>query len=458
MRFIVVFICLLASIGSAWSATTEPITFAKGSRAWGDPYASPSATRDGPLVVLSGVVRVSATGTFGRLPVGMRPAQDIIVRQTKGTHTIRIDIKTDGHMVAYGTGAQIGNWVSLDGLAFTTQLSEHLSLANGVTNYGDRFGQPRGWKHHDLVILSGLVWAKHGLVTTLPPNLRPAEHQIIPAKTDAGTARLDIYPDGRVVWLNGPGRWVSLADVRFPARQGAVLPTGPGYVHYTDVLQGDFGKARALKMGDFTILSGLLFRLRTGEAVRLPSALRTQKNRLFAGFAGSGTPAQNADVRMDSTADGKVNLSEGGPAGGWLTLAGQVFVHALDVPLSIEKPPAHTGGPLAPDERSSWVNQLRSAFGNLPVYGDLLRDLATAQLTRKTGEGFVWFEKTVRLFEQDLLLCLYMPKGAQKPNFAVVTPRGIDISVTAALAAFKDIGLLDPLSARMVVLGVAPGN
>lgn len=438
---------LLANLllaGPAWSATHQPIAFANGSAAWGQPYAIPAATRDGPLVVLSGVLRVARNGHVATLPVGMRPAQDILLRQTKGTYAIPIDIQTDGRIFA---GGNVGNWVSLDGLAFTTQLAEHLPLESGATNYGERFGSPRAWKHYDLVVLSGLVRAKHGLLTILPAHMRPAEHQIIGVRSEGGTARIDVHPNGHVVWQNGPGGWISLAGVNFPTRLGTQLPVGPGYAHYTDSLAGDFGKARALQMGDFTIPSGLLIGLHPGVAVTLPDAMRTAESRLLAGFAGAGTPAENADVRLDLANTGQLNHSEAGPSGGWLSLAGPVFVRGAAGQAAAPPQPA-------PDSTlaQQTLNELKGLDWSLsPKLVTQLDRIATHAMTQ---EGTV-FKARLSIANQQVEVVIYRPAPGAQLEVAFLTD---DLSVGNLIGALEGTEIDDFRVTKAAFIFVAKDN
>ena len=56
-------------------------------------------------------------------------------------------------------------------------------------------------------------------LATLPPDCRPAGRLVFNLNNHVNTARVDVHPDGRVVWVAGGAgyQWISLSGIGFEA-------------------------------------------------------------------------------------------------------------------------------------------------------------------------------------------------------------------------------------------------
>jgi hypothetical protein len=84
-----------------------------------------------------------------------------------------------------------------------------LSLAAGWGNYGTVYGDASYRKESGRVYLRGLVTRTDGPppetspIGTLPAGYRPSTRLIFPSNGGAKSARVDVAPNGQVIWVQG---------------------------------------------------------------------------------------------------------------------------------------------------------------------------------------------------------------------------------------------------------------
>ncbi|MFN3199723.1 MAG: discoidin domain-containing protein [Bradymonadia bacterium] len=312
----------------AHAHTTTPLELLNGARAWGSPYATPAATRDDPIVVLHGVVHTTKRGKIARLPRNMRPSRTLVFSQNKGEGTLQIAVDNAGYIKVKDGGAPLGNWVSLDGITFSTREAERLSLGSGFRNWENGYGDLRAYKHRDLVVLMGLVHAPagRGRITTLPAQLRPKERLMFQVAGVDGPLRVHVEINGEVhLHTADHGGRVNLSGVVFPTKQGKLLPLGPGVNPYRNV---GFGPPRVFMAGPFAVLTGMVTNANSEETLfTLPRELRTASMRILNGYSGDRT------ARLDLFTEGGLQFSEGGVEGSWLTVSGLVLLPGGEAPV-----------------------------------------------------------------------------------------------------------------------------
>jgi hypothetical protein len=94
-----------------------------------------------------------------------------------------------------------------------------LALGSGNTNYGGDYAPATAGKSGVLVVLSSLIKVQTwGTLATLPQGYRPAKRMIFSANNHDGSARVDVLPDGRILWIAGGKNhgWISLSGISFP--------------------------------------------------------------------------------------------------------------------------------------------------------------------------------------------------------------------------------------------------
>ena len=87
-----------------------------------------------------------------------------------------------------------------------------LSLAAGWANYGAGYDGASYRKEDGRVHLRGLVTRTDGLppasspIGTLPAGYRPAKRMIFAANGGPAAVRVDVAPNGQVIWINGTSK------------------------------------------------------------------------------------------------------------------------------------------------------------------------------------------------------------------------------------------------------------
>lgn len=201
------------------------LTHGPGVSNYGSGYENASYTREGSTVLVSGLVKKS--GGFGpgdviaTLPVGQRPAKQLIFNQNQHTAHARIDIHPNGNIV-YVTGTSPYSWISLSGMSFSVGGASPVSLASGISNYGGAYESAMSRREGDTVVVNGLIRSTSGamngrVLATLPVGHRPPKTLIFTLNTHATTARIDVHPNGNIYFNTGsaPYDWVSLSGLTF---------------------------------------------------------------------------------------------------------------------------------------------------------------------------------------------------------------------------------------------------
>ena len=82
-------------------------------------------------------------------------------------------------------------------------------MASGWVNYGKGYATAGSVRQGKLCVVNGLVRTANNRVPTkavrvgtLGPNCRPSERLIFNLNNHVGTARVDVYPNGGVVWAH----------------------------------------------------------------------------------------------------------------------------------------------------------------------------------------------------------------------------------------------------------------
>lgn len=423
-RSISLLVLALAFAGPGLAAEMHPLSMPGEATPWGAPYGLPTAVHHDGIVSLRGVARVSVPGPLliARLPPALWPPASQIFRQTKGGYEIRVDVESDGDIMAYGA---LGGWVTLDGLTYAIDDGIELGLTSGLWPYGGPWGAPRAHASSGLVTLSGLVSTSGGprLLTMLPAGMRPPERLIFAVQSAGGPVRIDVTPDGGVHWVNGdPLGWLSLADIRFPTALGERLDAGAGWAHYPDLFGGGFGPARSVRVGPFTVISGHLYGVHDGPAFRLPADAPPVVGRILNAFTGGSIPSENTPARLDVLGDRWVHLTGGLPSG-WMTVSGLVVA---DFEATAASPaPAGT------------ADAARAALGSLDDLG-ALDGLLDAALDTRSQDGVTWYRADRALLGAQFTVIIYWPAGAQVPNLALLPP-----DVALDLSALLDVDDLD---------------
>lgn len=181
---------------------------------------------DNSRVWLQGLAKAGTTanGTvMTTLPAGVRPSsRDTYTESQTDTLGARIEIASNGQLSVWNT----------TGATMTTNAVWYPAAFAGWTNMTlvspwvswAQFGTAMYAKGSDgLVMLRGFVQSGSlgTTVATLPSGYRPKEQRIFTTHSSGVVGRIDVFPDGRVVYQSGLGTQGAggLSQIIFPAEQ-----------------------------------------------------------------------------------------------------------------------------------------------------------------------------------------------------------------------------------------------
>lgn len=187
-------------------------------------FDNPSYTtsRDG-LCVMSGLTRVFDWRTSGManpvftVPPDCHPDYRLVFLVNHGSSSLRLDILPNGEGRII-EGKKSNPWVSLTSLIFYKKCKNLLPLENGWRRYSEEFRTPCYVKDGAMCALSGLARATLGwrsVVAIVPDECKPEKKLIFHLAAPNGAQRIDILPDGSVMWIDGKKGWVSLDGIRY---------------------------------------------------------------------------------------------------------------------------------------------------------------------------------------------------------------------------------------------------
>ena len=306
----------MASAAEKWATPG----FAAGWKNYANGYRPLSAVKSGDVVTVSGLVARSGGqwGHIATLPADMRPRKRLIFNVNTHDRTSRVDVLTNGQ-IHFITGQTGYNWVSLDGISFVTGKTYPLPLTPGWQNYGGGYAAANELKVGNTVTLSGLVKPGAGnVIATLPNHLRPAKRHIFNVNSHDKTSRVDVLPNGQVIWVHrAPARgWVSLDGIRFEQKPGQPLQLVNGWSNYQD----GYATATATRIGNRISINGLLRAGRWGHMATLPKGMCPEQRLIF------NANNHNRSSRVDIWPDCRIVWAAGGRDHGWVSLEGLSFV------------------------------------------------------------------------------------------------------------------------------------
>ena len=155
-----------------------------------------------------------------------------------------------------------------------------LTLVNGWKHYGKEFGNVSITKNHDIVRVEGKIKdGKWGHLATLPEGYRPTRQLVFALNNHEKQARVDVFPDGKIVWISGSKAygWISLTGIVFSTIPGTTFKTSHGWKHYGE----KFGNASYRKIGNVIYLEGMFKKGGKWLPARLPENCRPTGDLIF---------------------------------------------------------------------------------------------------------------------------------------------------------------------------------
>jgi len=211
-------------------ASGYPIPLAKSWESYpNDKTAKAMYFREEDACMLSGLIQpVGAseknwTALIGTLPIDCRPQGRIVLNVNQGSRSHRVDILADGSIL-WVTGNKGLAYLSLDGVVFpTTVRAGKEFLGRGWKAWGGDFRKPLYKRVGKICFLTGLAKGKadqyNRLIGELGEDCRPDGRLLFHVNQHDREHRIDVLPDGRVLWNHGQwsdeAEWLSMDGIRF---------------------------------------------------------------------------------------------------------------------------------------------------------------------------------------------------------------------------------------------------
>lgn len=179
------------------------------------------------LVVLKGLIKNGASGTtIGTLPVGYRPAQNLVFASVSQSANARIDILTNGNVLLVAGSVD----VSLESIRFmpsgTTFTNVAPPFSNSWANYSDvnyvitpQYNQDSTTRINLQGMIAGGTVTDGTAMFSMPAGLRPTLYAHLPANEcgNYGFFAVDQNSGGSVQAKGGTNCWYSLHTIYYPA-------------------------------------------------------------------------------------------------------------------------------------------------------------------------------------------------------------------------------------------------
>lgn len=308
--------------------------------AYGSQYDEPSYFLRKGLCTIQGLVRdkefrTLPGGVLGYVPDECKPEFALIFLVNHQEHSNVVYLYNDGRL-QWTDGPRSQPWVSLSGISYPVAVSNNMiSMLSGWGPYQNGFRFPVWRRFGPICVLSGLAGGNGGpWVANLPSNCRPAQRAVFHTSHYWWAARLDVLPDGRVLYVEG-GRnwgWVSFDGIRFlvdskPEPAGVKLAVEQSKSVRVTLSEDVTAVGRGYAPPLFTRVGGVCI----GSGVSQQSNMR----RVLATLDESCRPvgvamfrvglAEGTMARFDVSPDGTLRWRSGSSAGRWLTYSSFFF-------------------------------------------------------------------------------------------------------------------------------------
>ena len=182
-----------------------------------------------------------------------------------------------------------------------------------------RWHTPRG------ASLRSAGWSKKqgkiaGLITTLPGGYRPKQRLIFNVSTHDSASRVDVLPNGQVLFLHGNTKhgWVSLDGITFALGKEIRLPLVSG-----QNFGARYPPVSVKKIGNTVVLSGLMKNSKTHHVTTLPAGFRPRQRRVFNLLSAHKSGYKAAQVEV--LPNGRIHWLRDGSTSVWLNFYGIAF-------------------------------------------------------------------------------------------------------------------------------------
>ncbi len=308
---------LLFFFASNCLAAETPVRLINEWRDAGGPFSTLTVHRTRSFCFLSGVIRGKHKGLFLSLGPAYHPAFRQIFTAATSTWPVRVEMKASGEMEWSG-GDKGVRWISLSNVVYSTFRGKRLDMPPDVYSRSGDIAAPYVVKEGNICVVGGSLAApRWGLVAKLPKACRPKARLVFTVNNHDWPARVDILPDGKILWLGGHGDkpWMSLGGIIFSTVGGKPLTLESGWKN----LGQDHHKAYFRKQQGLVVLGGSIKPGKWDHIASLPRDFRPTKRLVYM------VNNMHQAARIDLTPDGRVLFKRGRKKPGWLSLDGIVF-------------------------------------------------------------------------------------------------------------------------------------
>lgn len=323
---------------AAVSSAPVAVTLADKWREYGRGYRMPQVSMVGGVCFLSGLVQSDRLqpGPVLTVPAACAPRMTHIFNQQDNSNlNNRLDLNPNGVLHLH-PGSLKGTIITLDGLSWPSKKAldakqvtrKDISLNGRWTNFGGPYERASYTLSSGFCDIKGLVkvkpefvkegFSKSTVIAQLPAECRPKDGRLIfkAACGNTGSSRVDIRPDGKIVWVGGAGNnWLSLGNIKFPVKGSSNLSLLSGYKPYAN----GYRTPSFSLIGSLCSLSGLINGNGANHITTLPPNCRPKSGRTI--FYGN---RHSTNLRVDVLPDGRV-VRVGKTLSGWLSLEGISF-------------------------------------------------------------------------------------------------------------------------------------
>lgn len=189
-------------------------------------YGSAAVKSQGYFCMLSGMIKGPAFGVVAEMPTGCRPKKTLNFLLNNHYGNMKVTVNPSGE-VTWAGGSQENKWISLNGIIFSTSpYHRKITMKNGWMAFDtQKYPEASFVVENKMCVLGGFVFAgKWDVVGILSPECRPKSLKIYNAATGPELdklARINIYPDGRILWAGGQ------QEDAFLCFDGISFPTQP---------------------------------------------------------------------------------------------------------------------------------------------------------------------------------------------------------------------------------------
>jgi hypothetical protein len=315
-------------------------------------FINPEVRYYNGIVLIQGLVNAGKDTTIGFLQELYRPTNRLIFNCNNHDNISRVDIDIDGR-IQWIAGSRSYGWVSLSGILYVNmpskltntkliQLDPSIIIKKNIVANDKKYimGNDESYNHYEvpmvseidgIIIIQGLVRKNNknnnfNVLGKLPQNYQPTYKMIFNCNSHENTARIDIDPNGNIIWKDGLeedidnrleiDNLLSLSNIFYSNTNNKLLSLYNGWEKFSDT----YSPPSYRLYNNMVILQGLLKNNNASDIIAmLPVEIRPKGRLVF------GTNSNKNNTRIDIFPDGNIKVILRNNDVSWISLCGIVF-------------------------------------------------------------------------------------------------------------------------------------